>query len=471
MVAEVVTPVSTPPLVAEAVGLTDRPYQKEGINFLWNIRRGMNTDAPGLGKTPQGALAAEVPCMVICPTYLVQQWGDWIKAHLPKRTVVVCKGSREEKINLMLKPADFLIMNKEMLRTHKREILVIAKRFRIKTVIFDESHHLRNRGTTAAISAVDLARLVPRVYELTATPIWKEVDDLYMQLRILHPDLFSSYNLFVEDWCVADHTRFGTKVLGVKKEMIPALQEMLDAIRIGRTYEQAGRDLPPIIENVMKLSFDPAERKRYDDAVTTYRLKFENEPDLFMMSYIEVMHTLRQLTAAEKAVPILETIEDSKPYHNDKYIVFTWYKDFAERLAQAIPGAILINGDMAPSERVKQAARQRPIITTISSLSEGVDLSWARMVLFAEEHWPPGSQVQSLARVRRERLAPPVQYDGQLSEWDNILMKLDARAANEAPILVYYTVVENSIDETIHNTTRRRSATIKQVMSEALGIY
>lgn len=456
------TAVKRPPLVDEAVGLTYREYQHEGVEFLWRTRRAMITDAPGLGKTIQAALAAELPCIVVAPTYLTNQWSDWLKEHFPNRKVVLAKGNRQEKVEHLLNPADFLIVNKEMLRTHIEELAVVAKRFRYNTVIFDESHHLRNRATGASRGAVVLGQVVKRVYLLTATPIWKEADDLYMPLQIMHPDLFKSYNDFVETWCVSSADRWGVKVYGIKKSMLAELNKLMDVVRIGRTYEQTGRDLPPVIENTLKIEFNPIERRRYDDAVQLYRLRLQNE-DMFMSSYMEVMHTLRNLTGFEKIDPIVDTVEDTRQFHEGKYVIFTWYRDIAERLQRALPEATYISGDMKPDERQRLSKLQNPIITTIPALSEGVDMSWARMVIYAEEHWPPGSQVQSLMRVRRER-----QLVGSV---DDEADRDARRELNESPILVYYVHVKNTIDETIHAVSRRRSATAKEVLSEALGIY
>ena len=453
-----------PPLVDEAVGLTSREYQGEGIDFLWRTKRAMITDAPGLGKTIQAALAAELPCIVVAPTYLTQQWAQWLKEHLPNRKVVVARGNRREKVDCLLNPADFLIINKEMLRTHIQEVAVIAKRFRYNTVIFDESHHLRNQTTGASRGAVVLGQVVKRVYLLTATPIWKEADDLYMPLQIMHPDLFKSYNDFVETWCVNDPNQFGVKVFGIKKNMLDELNRMMDVVRIGRTYKQAGRDLPPIIENTLKIEFSDVEQTRYNTAVETYRLQLEDE-SMVMTSYMEVMHTLRNLTGLEKIDPIVETVKDTESFHGGKYVIFTWYRDIADRLQKAIPEAIYISGDMKPDERQRLSKLEKPIITTIPALSEGVDMSWAKMVIYAEEHWPPGSQVQSLMRVRRERQL------GDRSTGDDEIDREARAELNADPILVYYVHVKGSIDETIHATSRRRSATAKEVLSEALGIY
>lgn len=440
--------VSTPPLLSEAVGLNKRAYQDEGIDFLWRRRRAMITDAPGLGKTPQGALASDPPVLVVCPTYLTGQWAAWLTEHLPERTNAVARGPYFDRVKIIKDESlDFLIINKEMLRTHFRELEEVAPRF--KTVIFDESHHLRNATATHSKNAVSIAKLIPRTYLLSATPIWKEVDDLFNQLQIMFPKVFTSYWDFVDKWCIADSDRWSTKVVGVKKSMLKELEELLDVIRVGRTYEQAGRDLPPVIENVVKIDFTRKSREMYARVKDGYRLQLLDHPELIMQSAMEVLHTLRQVTAFEKIEPVRDAIDDTRPYHKDRYVVFTWYKDFARDLAASIPDAVLVTGDLKPEERRLAAISGKPVIATIGSLSEGVDLSHMRMVIFAEEHWPPGSNVQALARVRRERQVE----------------------SNEEPVLVYYVLVNETIDTKIHDINRRRSASIKELLSEALDLF
>lgn len=442
------TATATPPLIAEVVGLDHRDYQDVGTRFLHSRKRGMITDAPGLGKTPQAALASEVPVMVVAPTYLTKQWFKWLQTHLPNRKVARAVGNRFERTDIIHdETLDFLIVNTDMCRTHKDTLVKAAERF--NTVIFDESHHLRNRTAGHSQGAAAIALVVERVYELTATPIWKEVDDLYMQLHILYPQIFNSYWDFVDKWCLADSSRYSTKITGIKKEMIKELEEdILSVIRIGRTYIDAGRELPEVIPNEIEIDFSEQMRKIYDETKEMYRLQILNEPERIMTSAMEVMHVLRQLTASAKTDSIKETIEDTAEYVQDRYIVFTWYKDTAYNLSTALD-ALPITGDYTPDERAERAQQGKPLVATISSLSEGVDLSHMRMVIFAEEHWPPGSEVQALARVRRERLTE----------------------SNEEPILLYYALVGDSIDTTIHTITRQRSATIKDILKEALGLY
>lgn len=488
-----------PPLLAKAVGIQPRKYQQEGIEFFYRRRRGLNTDAPGLGKTIQGALASVPPVLVVAPNYLVGQWGAWLNEHLPSVTTVVAQGDRWAKqaaifnaagYNLKSwnvkalsafrtaphEPSGFLVINKEMLRTHERELKTCASAF--QTLIIDESHHMRNRGAEVSKQALALAKIIPRVYELTATPIWKEADDLFTQVQMLYPAVFTSYNVFCDDYLVYDESRFGRVVYGVQKEKELEFNQMLSVVRLGRSYEDAKRELPPIVEDEVWVEFDKDHRFLYDDAVRNYRVKFAGEDgeDLFLASMSAVMHTLRQICGWHgKIDAIKDILADTQPYDKGRVVIFCWYRETARLLGEAFPGAPVITGAITdPNERrrvASAAARSgHPVIATISALSEGVDLSWARHVVFAEEHYAPGSHIQALARVVRERQTELDPDYNPASMWDVALAELAAKAANAPPVLVHYVNVKDTIDETIHRTSRRRGNTIKLVLKEALGM-
>lgn len=495
LVRQAEAPLNGPPLLPQAVGIQPRQYQVDAIKFLFTKKRAMLTDAPGLGKTIQGTLASVPPVLIVVPNYLVGQWGAWLGEHFPESKTVACQGDRWKKYAQLFdgaqidsqtgkmlpgQPATFVVINKEMCRTHIDELLKVIGVF--NTIIVDESHHFRNRRAEQSKNLDRLTKSVPRLIEMTATPIWKEVDDLYWQLHMIAPTVFSSYGDFIELYCITDATRYGIKVYGVKPEMMAELNEILDVVRIGRTYEDAQRELPPVMDSVVYIQFDKTMRQLYDDAVENYRVKFAEEDgsDLFLTSMGAVLNTLRQFCAwPGKIEAIKQILEDTEPYDHGRPVIFCWYRETARLLGEAFPGSTVITGAITdPDERRRLAhaasAGHTPIIATIASLSEGVDLSDARHVVFAEEHYAPGSHVQSLARVVRERQIDEESTgipQASTDPWDIILRDLDSRNVNAAPVLVHYVVVKDSIDETIHKTTRRRGDTIKSILKEALGMF
>lgn len=424
-----------------------RDYQTTGIDFLMSKKRAQLTDRPGLGKTIQAALAAESPTLVLCPKYLVGQWELWLQKHLPDDSVIALKGDRFKKARLIKEDAMWMVGNYQTLRTHFQELMERQKTRPFKTLILDESHHLRNKSAIMSQHAHKLANTrghtIERVYELTATPIWKEVDDLWMQLHILQPDIFTSYFSFVDTFCIAEENRFGTKVLGVKKSMMPQLQRMLGILQLGRDYKQAGRELPPIIHKEVKLDMPKKIAELYKQTKNYWIEEIEEG----FTNFSQVLHSLRQISSGpHKIDAIVEALEDLQ---NQPVLIFCWYRDHAHNIAQKIPGAKVITGEMNVDERRAVALNNKgTTVATISSLCEGIDLSHLRHVFFAEEHWPPGSTDQAMSRVHRERL----------------------EESNDEPVVVYYFHSKHTIDEHIHAVAQRRAgeaANIREVLESA----
>lgn len=432
-----------------------RDYQEEGILFLHGSKRGMNTDAPGLGKTGQAALAAEKPVLVICPNYLVSQWVEWLCGEDEKSrernnglvvpniewtdTVMPVQGDEQQRRRAIRFHADWTIVNIEAVVKYESEF----KRQHYETIIIDESHHVKNHTSARARAVKRIAAGIERVYELSATPVKREIDDLFMQIHILHPDLFPSYNKFVQTYCDYEVDRFGVHVKGAKKKMVAELEEIMDVIRLGRSYEMAGRSLPPVIEKYVKIELPPAIRKIYDEAVTYWRIE---ELEEHYINYMQVYHQLRQLiTGAFKYGTVKELLADEVR----RAIVFTWYKPTANEIQATFgDGMVVVSGDIKDVEERRKLFRgSKHVVATIASASEGMDGSDARSVIMAEEDWTPGSNYQAVSRVVRDR-----NDDG----------------ANKEPVVVTYIHCKNTIDEIIHARSKKRAGTIRDVIREAL---
>lgn len=433
-----------------------REYQEEGILFLHGSKRAMNTDAPGLGKTNQAALAAEKPVLIICPNYLVTQWAEWLCGEDEKSrernggrvvpnvdwtdTVVAVQGDEADRRRSIRFHADWTIINIQAVVKYEDEL----KRQHYETIIIDESHHVKNHTSARARAVRRIVSNVERVYELSATPVKREIDDLFMQIHILHPDLFPSYNKFVQTYCDYETDRFGVHVKGAKKKMIGELEEIMDVIRLGRSYEMAGRQLPPVIESYVKIVLPPAIRKIYDEAVTYWRIE---ELEEHYINYMQVYHQLRQLiTGAFKYGAVKELLADEVR----KAVTFTWYKPTAYEIQREFgeKDMVCITGDIKDvDERIALAKGPKHVVGTISAMSEGIDMSDARTVIYAEEDWTPGSNYQAVSRVVRDR-----NDDG----------------ANVEPVRVIYVHCVKTIDEIIHARSKKRAGTIRDVIREAL---
>ena len=423
-----------------------RDYQAEGIAFLEERKRAMLTDAPGLGKTAQATFAAKGNTLVICPSYLVPQWLAWLTSvGIKARSATGMRWEREQVLDDT--DYDWLVINHEMLDGYEQFADARWVR-RWRTIIIDESHHLKAHQGKRAKAAVKLCLHTEYVFLLTATPIKREIDDLFMQFRILQPDIFTSYWRFVRQFCLTEQTYFGTKIKGAKKSMRRELEQIISLMSLGRSYETAGRELPPIIPKFITVELNKETRKIYDELIDYWRVR-DAEGNLTFTNYMEVLHSLRQhLTGALKADVVASLIEDVER----QSVAFSWYKNTAMAIKLKLgANCELATGDINQEVRIERAKQAmfdgRDISATISALPEGVDLSRARNLIFAEEDFTPGSNYQALSRVRRER------EDGH---------------SNAEPIICYYVHCAKTIDVAIHDVSTRRAGTVKDVIKEAL---
>ena len=423
--------------------LTPRKYQQVGIKFLTSKKRALLCDQPGLGKTLQASMAAEKPVLIACPTYLVEQWADFIPTQFPGDTVIACTGAKAERQRALDTPADWHIFNIEMMRkdlikgpdgkkTPGPKFLIY--RFpKAKTLIIDESHHVKNKEASHSQGALELSKKVDRLYLLTGTPIVKDADDLYFQLKLINPPAFTSYEKFVNSFLNTFATSWGIQISGVRDPK--ALRKVLSQYALGRSYKQAGLELPDLVENVHKLEFTSQERKTYDNLKENYRLE-----DKVYDYAVQIISELRKLTfCKEKIQTLIQLLLDCEK----GAVIFTWYRDNAAAIAQAT-GMPLITGDMAPAERAKIARSSKFVVATLASLAEGVDMSHLRTVIFLEQDYTSGRLYQALSRVRRY-------------------------SADKAPVHVHYLVVNKSIDSTIYSLVNRRVFDAKAILHEELG--
>jgi SWI/SNF-related matrix-associated actin-dependent regulator of chromatin subfamily A-like protein 1 len=416
--------------------LTPRPYQYEGINWLRSKRRAMLTDAPGLGKTLQASAAADLPCLILCPSYLIDQWADFLTAQYPNTTISIATGVRANRQQALDQRADWTIANIEMLgerkaRTSSAKLSYNFPTDHYQTVIIDESHHLRGHDTSRSRRAADLCKQAKRVYLLTATPIVKEGDDLFGQLRILDPARFTSYNRFCADYLYLSSGWFGVRVLGMNKH---AVTRLMADYALGRTYKAVGMYLPPLIEKTVTVRMTPEDRKSYCATRDAYRYEGES-----LTSAIEVLNMLRYLTFTKEKVEALHEILD---YDKRPTIVFTWFRETATALHQLF-GGVLITGDMPPNHRKALAQQSTRVFATIASLCEGVDLSHAKTVAFFEEDYTPGRMYQALSRAHRAN-------------------------SNPEPVLCYYLHVKSTVDEAVHGAVTRRSGDVRAILKEVM---
>ena len=455
-----------------------RPYQLDGIQKMVRFKRYGNRDRPGMGKTMQAAFAAAiagnvsdatsgkgVKTLIVCPSYLTGTWYDWLVGkdskslrrnngqripNVPGKVRRVY-GSREERTKaLRSNKWDWYIVNQEMFDGYRDLFIELQATKGVppkwQTIIVDESHHFRNHIANRTKTLEIVGVRAERIWPMSATMLWKEADDLYMPFRLIAPDEFKSYRDFLDLYCIADETRFGPKVLGVKTEMTGHLKKLLSLMTVGRTYKEVGRSLPTLLDDYIQVDFPPELRQAYDDLCSYWRTEFL---DFHVENFSQFLNATRQMTFFPGKIDAIKDKVAEHAHMGHKQVVFTWFADHAEEAALRLEefGAVAVTGslykDVEERKKVALDPHNRIVCATIASLSEGIDLSEARAVYFLEEAWTPGGNDQALSRIQRERI-----YDD-----------------DGAPIMAYYAHVKDTIDVAIHERSQARAG-----VQESLGL-
>ncbi len=423
-----------------------RLYQEEDILWMQDTKRAVLAWAPGLGKTFAACEAAEVPMIVSCPVNLVKQWIEFMEDQYPHWKIVdAAHGTFAKRDAAMKEPWDVLVINHDMF---SRYFLPPCK-----TLVLDEYHHFRNKDAQRSKNCAVYvkANKVERVYGLTATPVYKDVGDLWHQLHILYPDQFESEFAFLDNYAVMKGGGWGNSVVKTRNER--ALKNLLKDYMREKTYKQVGMFLPDRIDKDIKLKLDPLFRKDvYDKLRLHFKLELEgmDEPRRFE-SAGAVLHMLRQILVNDEKLAAAKEIIDDIP-EDRPVAVFCWYKDTAAKVADAL-GGVIISGDLTPDRRRDYALhggpeRKRVRVITMASLSEGVDMSFMRDVIFIEEDYVPGKVYQCMTRIQRARTEEGYDKD---------------------PVVAYWIRFEQTVDEIVHQTARSRTTgNALSVLKEAL---
>lgn len=478
---------------------TPRNYQTSGIDWLTqpNVKlnpndlfptlcRHMLTDAPGAGKSFQASEAANIltrnqthSITIIAPAHLCKQWFEFIGEQYPDDTLIWFEGPSNKKARDAKLHARWYIISTQSFR-HKHFVDLYTRLFisnHVDCVILDESHYCKNKDakTSHYIREITRPQFISHVIELTATPIMREADDLYMQLRILDPLTFHRHDLFLNTYCWFSWTSWGAQDISLRKGAVEALHPWM----MGRSYKEIGLELPPIISTIHTSPMIPQRRKAYDNIKTywwtlvnedTVQHDKEGNPVLTANSAMQVMHMLRHIISApEKQSDLASYLADDP----GPYLIATFYRDSTKELAAYIAqhhpdyNPIIITGEIPADERMQKAkASHNPkdiIIATIPSISEGVDLSHCNTVYFYEEDYTPGKMYQFLSRVRRHR-----DGDTAVTITEDNHLHIEANP-NDKPVLVRYFHAEKSMDTHIHEVQSRRAVNVRDLVKVELG--
>ena len=397
------------------------PYQLKGIARGLELKRFMNCDEPGLGKTLQSIatinLANAFPCLVICPSSLKINWQrEWEKFPDKKAMVLTDKVRDTWTFFYQTGMHQVFIVNYESLKKYFVQRIKKAEGWTLrdvefrnsinlfKSVIIDESHRCKSASTQQAKFCKGICTGKEWVIELTGTPVVNRPKDLIPQLAILNRmDDFGGYKPFVNRYCSGQREASNLKELNFnlwkycmfRREKSLVLTDLPDKIRQVNTCEITNRkeNMDEECDLIMYLQ----KYKDADDEKIEKALRGE------VMVRINI---LRQISARGKVRDVIEFVKDFRE-NGKKIILFCSLHEVVDQLKRYFPTAVSVTGRDSQDEkqRAVDAFQNNPkadiIICSIKAAGVGLTLTASSNVAFVEFPWTYADCCQCEDRAHR----------------------------------------------------------------------
>ncbi|WP_307996885.1 DEAD/DEAH box helicase [uncultured Bacteroides sp.] len=408
-------------VIPHSLRIQPYPYQLKGIARGLELKRFMNCDEPGLGKTLQSIatinLANAFPCLVICPSSLKINWmREWEKFTDKKAMVLTDKVRDTWTFFFQTGMHQVFIVNYESLKKYFVQRIKKAEGWTLrdvefrnsinlfKSVIIDESHRCKSASTQQAKFCKGICTGKEWVIELTGTPVVNKPKDLIPQLAILNRmEDFGGYKEFVNRYCSGQREASNLKELNFN---------LWQHCMFRREKSLVLTDLPDKIRQVNTCEI--TNRKEYMDAerdLIMYLQKYKDADDEKIEKALrgEVMvriNILRQISARGKVRDVIEFVKDFRE-NGKKIILFCSLHEVVDQLKRYFPTAVSVTGRDSQDEkqRAVDAFQNNPkadiIICSIKAAGVGLTLTASSNVAFVEFPWTYADCCQCEDRAHR----------------------------------------------------------------------
>ena len=382
-------------------------YQKQGIEFLVSKHGGMLLDEQGLGKTVQALKACEKVdpqvLVIVCPAIMRGTWSHHVANLMPSNIQVVIN-SYEWYVKL----------------DNYKSLLKSIKGKKV-AVIVDESHYIKtptSKRTKTVQHLLSLDNIVFKVL-LTGTPVTRDVDDLYTQLKVFYPDFCRSIFEYRKKYMRCTHSYFGDVYKGFKNDY--SRQEIIKYLKscsLRRTKKSAGLNLPSIVRQPVYIDINKKIAKE-SLSILDYATKVINGVDDYTLYKTDLAEEASHIASIRKAlgvakVPqVLQYVEHLLQSGTQKLVVFGVHVDVVNLIYESLKEKYKeikthrIIGATTSTQREKiikefqELETPQILVANMVACGVGVTLTKSHTVVFAELDFTPSNIMQAEARVHR----------------------------------------------------------------------
>ncbi len=412
--------------------------------FVASARQGHRSyllaDEPGLGKTAQALLAAQVsgsyPLLVVTPNVVKMNWAREVGLWTPSRSATVIQGSGESLDAF----ADVVIVNYDVLDRHIGWLRTLG----FKGMVVDEAHFIKNRESQRSKHVLSLAQSIrgrqrgALMIALTGTPLINTIDDFRAIWQFLGwidgekptaelMERLEESGLTPADFGFFAEARQTVIDMGIVRRKKIDVAANLPAKRVA--------DMPVELDDDLGRSIRDAEAAlsarlldRYDRAVALAKNEHDRDDLVRMVAHAELEES-KSAKSGENVFTMVRKIGQAKAVLAADYtaqlarsvgkvVFFAKHIDVMdaaeETFARRGIKTVSIRGDQTAAFRQSQvdAFTEDPevsvVVASLTAAGVGLNLQVASNVVLAELSWTSAEQTQAIDRVHRIGQEEPV---------------------------------------------------------------
>jgi superfamily II DNA or RNA helicase len=472
----------TPPTVAmpTGLGLTLRPYQKQGVAWLQYLRAhhlaGILADDMGLGKTAQvlahvliekqaGRLVLKdqaQPALVVLPTSLIANWLNEVARVAPGLRALALQGPARAENFELIATHDIVFTTYPLLW---RDIRVFEKQ-PWHLLVLDEAQMAKNASSRTARAL----RRVPARHRLcvTGTPLENHLGELWSHFDLLMPGFLGDSRSFTRLWRKPIEDNGET-------QRAQLLKQRVRPFMLRRRKADVAVELPPLTEVQRPVQLQAAQRALYESvrlaadaqvrkaltqsgfagaqiSVLDALLKLRqvcNDPRLVKGNTNTTIRKTNAVTESAKMALLLAMLP-SLVAEGRRVLVFSQFTEMLDLVHAELQGIqlphLMLTGATAPTARgalvreFQSATANSPpvLLASLKAGGVGLNLTAADTVIHLDPWWNPAVQAQATARAHR--------------------------IGQTLPVFVYSLVVQGSIEERMLALQARKGALASSVL-------
>lgn len=414
-------------------------HQRDAVEWIQRVGRGLLGDEPGLGKSRTAIEAFDGGRVLVVAPALIVNSGTW--SHEINRWADYPEGftvAPYSRLNQRVKTAGGGTSPVGQVRPE------YAGEF--DALVVDEAHYTKGRKTSWTSAVEKIASRSGAVLELTGTPVPNWAHELFTILRVLHPEKavpggeYGSFWRWAFTWFERVPDRFSRYKLGGLLECRPSCaersatdpcehyQEFTDA-NLGSKFLRRLRDdvltgLPTLTEQVIEVPMAGKTATEYRRMRSKYLAEVDDRSIVAWTvgerNVLLDLITVSPWFLTQEGEPTggkLDRLRFDLESRSRPTLVFAHHRVVVEachRVAASLGArSAYVHGGVdsrtaAGHLKDFREGRLDVLVGSLSMLSEGLTLTEADMVIFVEKSFRPSVNEQALRRVHRIGQVRPV---------------------------------------------------------------